>query len=282
VREGLEWQQIEVEGRPASYGAAGLGPAVVFFHGWGLGFRAYQRPLGRLVARGCRVYAPDLPGFGGTADLPVARRTIGGYAAWMDAFLQEVGVVEPAFVVGHSFGGAVAITLAHGYPHRVRFLVLLNSVGGARWAADPSGFRLLTDRPLWDWALHFGRELFPPWRGLRIVRGMWGDLVPNLLRNPQAFWYVGDLVRQADLTVELQELRARGLPALAWWGDQDGIIPMASFEALCEAIGTKGQVVAGNHSWLLTDPETFDEILGNVWELATNQPGGVITNDQRG
>ena len=79
---------------------------MVFIHGWALGQHAYKRALKRLVHLGCRVYAPALPGFGGSAAAARLRRaTWPGYAAWADAFLDAVGVDEPVFAIGHSFGG---------------------------------------------------------------------------------------------------------------------------------------------------------------------------------
>lgn len=106
-------------------------------HGWALGNTAYKRAARRLTDRGCRVYAPAMPGFGRTAGLPGDAMSIAGYAAWVDAFLETVDVDEPALVIGHSFGGGVAIKLAHDFPERVRHLVLLNSVvGHARVEAD--------------------------------------------------------------------------------------------------------------------------------------------------
>jgi pimeloyl-ACP methyl ester carboxylesterase len=209
-----------------------------------------------------------LPGFGGTADLPVAERTIAGYAAWLDDFLDTMDVNEPSLVIGHSFGGGVATLLAHDFPSRVSYLVLVNSVGGPSWASDPSAARLLADRPLWDWGMHLVRELFPPARGLGVINAMREDFVPNVLRNPRALWEVGDLARRADLSVEMADLRARGVPVLALWGDRDGVIPQASFDALCAAIGADGLVLAGHHSWLLTNPGAFDEVMANVLELA--------------
>jgi pimeloyl-ACP methyl ester carboxylesterase len=116
--------------------------------------------------------------------------------------------------------------------------------------------------------MHFARELFPPTRGLGIINAMREDLVPNVLRNPRAMWEVGDLARRADLSSEMADLRARGVPVLALWGDRDGVIPQASFDALCAAIGADGLVLAGHHSWLLTNPGAFDEVMANVLELA--------------
>ena len=79
--------QIKVDGRTAFYASGGRGLPVLFLHGWGLDHRAYQRSLTRLTARGCRVIAPSMPGFGGTAALPAAERDIEGYAAWVSAFI---------------------------------------------------------------------------------------------------------------------------------------------------------------------------------------------------
>ena len=149
----LVWKRTSVEGRSTLYGVAGDGPPVLFLHGWALGSHAYKRALKRLAAMGCLVLAPALPGFGGTADLPSARLSFAGYADWLAGFLDAVEVRGPAVVVGHSFGGGVAIQLAHDHPARVRTLVLLNSVGGSALSARGGKLRTLAERPLWDWGM---------------------------------------------------------------------------------------------------------------------------------
>src|ERR1700687_6171685 len=89
----LIWHPNTVEGRPATHGGGGPnGAPVVFLHGWALGSRAYKRAIRRLTSRGCRVYAPALPSFGGTADLPAATMDIAGYAAWVASFMAAVGI----------------------------------------------------------------------------------------------------------------------------------------------------------------------------------------------
>src|SRR5215218_7796952 len=125
----LVWKRTMVHGRTALYGEAGEGLPVLFLHGWGLGQHSYKRALKRLVQLGCRVFAPALPGFGGTAELPKDEFSLVGYAAWVERFLQAVEVDEPVFLMGHSFGGGVAIQFAHDHTKRVRTLVLVNSVG---------------------------------------------------------------------------------------------------------------------------------------------------------
>jgi pimeloyl-ACP methyl ester carboxylesterase len=250
------------------YGVAGAGLPLVFIHGWGLGQHAYKRALKRLVHLGCQVFAPALPGFGGSADLPRGRDDLAGYAAWMDGFLEAVGVEEPVFLVGHSLGGAVSIKFAHDYPHRVRTLVLVNSIGGSAWATSDAATKSMAERPWWDWGIHFPRDLIPFPHLARVLPTILEDALPNFVRNPRGMWRAANLARMADLTDELEELRRRRLPVVVLWGEQDRIIPRASFDALCAAIGSDGEVVSGNHSWLLADPDSFGEVMTNVVEVA--------------
>ncbi len=159
----LVWKSTEVDGRAALYGVAGEGLPLVFVHGWGLGQHAYKRALKRLVHLGCRVYAPALPGFGGSAALPDDSFDIRGYGRWLKGFLDAVGVDEPVFLVGHSFGGAVSIQFASQHQERVRTLVLVNSVGGSAWSSSGPGgvVKSMAQRPLWDWGIHFPSDILP-------------------------------------------------------------------------------------------------------------------------
>ncbi len=60
------------------------------------------------------------------------QRNIEGYAAWVRAFVDAVGVNDPMVVLGHSFGGGVATKFAHDHADRARYLVVVNSVGDPR------------------------------------------------------------------------------------------------------------------------------------------------------
>jgi pimeloyl-ACP methyl ester carboxylesterase len=263
----LQWCQTTVDGRVASYGVAGDGLPVVFLHGWALGQHAYRRALKRLVRLGCQVFAPALPGFGGTAGLPDTEFSFAGYARWVDGFLGAVGVEGPVMCIGHSFGGGVAIALAHDFPRRVRSLVLVNSVGGSTWTAGRT-VRSMAERPLWDWGLHFPGDVLPLPQVTRVLPVILQEAVPNVVRNPGAVWKVAQLARRADLTPELEDIRALRIPVAVVWGDKDQIIPRASFEALCHAVGAEGAVVAGNHSWLLADPDAFGAAMTDSVEMA--------------
>jgi pimeloyl-ACP methyl ester carboxylesterase len=69
--------------------------------------------------------APDRPGYGESPHDPT------GFLGNADAAVAELDAqaVEQAVVVGHSWGGGVALALAQRHPERVRGLVLAASVG---------------------------------------------------------------------------------------------------------------------------------------------------------
>ena len=256
-----------VQGRPAFYGTAGEGLPVLFLHGWALAHHTYRGVIEAIAAQGARVIAPAMPGFGGTHDLPGEAFSIAGYASWVADLLDTLEIEEPVVVVGHSFGGGVSIRFAHGHRGRVRSLVLVNSVGGSSWKKGQT-LRSITERPLWDWGLHFPGDVWPVRQASRVLPVVVEDLVPNLVRNPRAIVRVANLARRADLRRPLEELRDSGLPITILWGTRDGIIPRESFEALCVAAGVEGTVVEGSHSWLLADPDAFGEVITNNLEVA--------------
>lgn len=265
----LEWRWTEVSGRVASYGVGGTGPSIVFLHGWGLSGHTYQAALKRLLARGFRVWAPALPGFAGTSALAPGADDLAQYAQWVNDFLTAVGVTEPVVLMGHSFGGGVSIQVAHDWPERVRGLVLINSIGGSAWRRDGPLMKSVAQRPLWDWGLHFPSDVLPIRQLRRVLPVILEAAVPNVLHNPRAFWHAATVARYADLTGELQELKARRLPVVVLWGKRDELVTRASFDALCESLGNPLSVtVDGSHSWLLADPDTFGEVITNVLPVA--------------
>ena len=110
------------------------------------------RGLTALFAGRRRVLTPDLPGYG------LAAAEAGGYAGALDAgtlageaerVLRSIGASAPSFhLVGHSYGGAVALKIALTYPWRVRSLTLIEPVvfhllaqGGERDTADMRLYR---------------------------------------------------------------------------------------------------------------------------------------------
>ncbi|HMK63005.1 MAG TPA: alpha/beta fold hydrolase [Acidimicrobiales bacterium] len=260
----LEWRAVEVGGRPVAYGEAGTGPPVVFLHGWGLDHRAYKSALNRLVSAGMHVVAPALPGCGGSHPIEDERTTIDGLADWLAELVERLDL-EPVVVVGHSFGGALAIAFAHRHRQSVRALVLVNSLGASAWAHRGGVLRSMADRPLWDWGVHLPADLWPLRQVRRVLPVVVTEAGGNLLRNPAAFWKMARVARGADLTQELSDLRDWGLPVVVLWGERDRLVTRHTFEETCRLLGDPPSVtVEGSHAWLIADPDAFGEVMTNV------------------
>lgn len=122
--------ELRLQGGPADglalhYLVAGRGPAVVLVHGLS-GFAASWRRTVEALARRATVYAVDLPGFGRSAK-PRAHYALQFFADALHSFLVGLGLA-PAALVGHSLGGAVAVTYALRHPTRVDRLALLGAL----------------------------------------------------------------------------------------------------------------------------------------------------------
>ncbi len=258
---GLQWRVAEVEGCRVRYATAGSGPAALFLHGWGLRPNAYRRPILAMADAGCRVYAPALPGFGGTRELDAAARTFEGYGRWVGHFLDAVGEGEVALAAGHSFGGGVATAFVHDQPERASSLLLANAIGSPTWALFPNEVRTMMQRPFWDWGRHFGTDLLSSPRLVRLLPALLFDFVPNLLENPLGMLRTGEFIRRADLVGEVRSIAARGIPVAVAWSDRDGLVPRSAFDELRQAAGVDGVVVEGAHAWLIADPTGFGELV---------------------
>jgi pimeloyl-ACP methyl ester carboxylesterase len=125
---------LEIGGTTVHAHVEGEGPAVILIHGASGNTRDFTFDLvGRLSDR-FRVIAFDRPGLGHTGRLPGWAETPAGQAALLDAAAAELGV-ERAVLVGHSYGGAVALAWALDLPDRAAAVVSL--AGAAHpWEGD--------------------------------------------------------------------------------------------------------------------------------------------------
>lgn len=102
------------------------GEWVVILHGWGATKEAMM-PIGRGLENDWRVFIPDMYGFGETPHPPRAL-TVEDYAEGVEKIAMLENVTE-AVVIGHSFGGRVAVKLAARGKLKVKRLVLIDAAG---------------------------------------------------------------------------------------------------------------------------------------------------------
>ncbi len=119
--------RVRALGQSLRYAVSGSGAPIVLVHGLG-GAAENWSELGVGLAAEHRVLVPDLPGHGLSAPLLQGR---GGMRPFVDAVLQcmaDAGIAR-AVLVGHSFGGLVALRTALAQPQIVRGLVLASAAG---------------------------------------------------------------------------------------------------------------------------------------------------------
>ena len=118
--------------------AGDTGPAVLLLHGASANAREYSWSLIPRLSSTHRLFSLDRPGHG-YSDRPEAAHQLAVQAAQAAHALKALAPGERVSVVGHSFGGAVALRLALDYPELVSNLVLLAPVthdwggGGEAW-----------------------------------------------------------------------------------------------------------------------------------------------------
>jgi pimeloyl-ACP methyl ester carboxylesterase len=97
---------------------------VVLLHGAGANLKDMELAVAERLTARHRVILVDRPGFGFSARKKGGENSPAEQAAVLDELLSRLGV-DRAVVVGHSWGGTLALTLALDYPQRVAGLVLL-------------------------------------------------------------------------------------------------------------------------------------------------------------
>ena len=237
MTSGDDLQFVVVHGYRRAYRRKGKGPALLLLHGLGCESGTWE-PVMDALAEHYTVIAPDLLGHG-ESDKPDADYSLGGYANGMRDLLTILGI-NKVTVVGHSFGGGVAMQFAYQYPDRTERIALVSS-GGLGKDVTPL-IRFLT---LPGSGAALGLATLRPWRravaasmrglsrtGVRQLRDL-GEVaaIYESFADPRARHAVqrvtshvldwrGQFVTMIDRTY-----LARIIPVLVVWGADDLVIP---------------------------------------------------------
>jgi pimeloyl-ACP methyl ester carboxylesterase len=210
-------------------------PPVVLLHGAGANLQDMQSALGERLAAHYRVILVDRPGFGFSARKSREASSPGFQATVLRDLLDRLGIDRP-ILIGHSWGGTMALTFALDFPQRVRGLVLvappthpgLQRVAKANaLLASPLGWLFAHTLALPLGALLLGagcRAVFLPQSMPRAyVKRSAAALAlrpPTLLAN----WAdVGCL--DSFLAGQVERYREMAVPTIVLTGDRDLIVP---------------------------------------------------------
>lgn len=262
----------DVDGVRVHYQDAGEAnaPPIILLHGFASSTLVWSKVFLEIAAAGFRVIAPDLLGYGYSAKPRDFDYTIGAQAQMITGLLDQLGL-DRAIVVGSSYGGAVAATVALDYPGRVEKLVLVGAVTNN----EPTRYMLMR---------LFGSPLI-------------GDLVSPLLVGSRRLLRrrMRRVYDRHSWVLDEQRVEARHLPLRAaathraiirtvrrWnadrvqcdahlitqptlllWGDNDPEVPLRNGERLLELINGARLIVFRNCGHLPHEevPEAFTEVV---------------------
>ena len=217
---------------------------VVLLHGAGGNNKYWPTEVRRMP--GLRVYALDLPGHGKSASR--GQQSIPAYATAVVAWLEAAGLHGAAFV-GHSMGGAIALTLALDYPEHVLGIGLLGSAARLRVApallevsgsADtfPDAVEMVIS---WSFSGHADPRL------VELAAKRMAETRPSVLH--------GDFLAcdSFDITARLAEIHT---PALVICGEEDRMTPPRGAQFLSDSIpGARLEIIpAAGHMVMLEKP----------------------------
>ncbi len=235
----MEPQYVSIHGHRLGLRLAGNGPVLLLIHGMASSSAAWAPVIPTLAER-FTVVAPDLLGHGAT-DKPPGDYSLGAHASLLRDLCVLLGH-ERATVIGHSFGGGVALQFAYQFPERCERLVLVGSGGLGRevtfllraltlpgsehvlplFCAGP--FRdagIAVASCLWRIGVRASAAAQEIWRSYSSLVD--GDARAAFLRTLRSVIDIEGQNVSADDRLHL----AAELPTLIVWGARDPIIPVA-------------------------------------------------------
>lgn len=115
---------IEVGGHQLHVAEEGSGPPLLLIHGLGGQMRNFAPALVKDLARDYRVIRVDRPGSGYSPRTSGEAANLKSQARVIAALIEQLGLERPT-IVGHSLGGALALTLAVEHSEKVGWLLLI-------------------------------------------------------------------------------------------------------------------------------------------------------------
>jgi pimeloyl-ACP methyl ester carboxylesterase len=260
-------RMVEVPGATLHVHEQGSGPVLLMIHGLAGQMGHYTYGVAERLAGQFRVVVVDRPGSG--YSVRKAAADLSTQAAALAALVDKLQLGRPV-VVGHSLGGALALTLALEHPERVAGLALIAPVTHMPEGVPKAFEGLTVQSALWRtilaWTLATPASIM---RGAKVLAQVFGpEPVPRdfptrggglLGLRPSAFLSASADLQALPLTLPGLEQSYHGLrlPVSVLYGRDDLILDWrANGQALVDKVpGAQLQLVDGGHMLPLTQPE---------------------------
>ncbi len=248
--------KITAHGVGVNYAASGTGPPVLLLHGWGANAESFAAVQAFLTRR-FSAYALDLPGFG-SSDEPPDTWVLDDYAQTVEEFAGQLGLRD-AVVIGHSFGGRVAIKLGARKHLAITKMVLVDSAG------------IRPRRPVSYYVRVYAYKAIKGALQLPLLRGPGRNWLEAYRRRAGSSDYrsASPAMRQVMVRVINEDLTSLlpslACPVLLVWGEKDTATPLADAKVMERLIPDAGLVVfkgAGHWSYVERGRE-FQRVLAS-------------------
>lgn len=232
-----------------------VGMPLLFIHGAG-GNHLYWPPEVRRLGS-FEIYAPDLPGHGKSEGRGL--QSIEAYAAVVQEWITAMNL-PPLAIVGHSMGGAIALSMAMNHPDQVLSLGLVSTGASLRVASQllESAASQTTFYHAVDMVV---KGCFSPEADDRLV-----ELARQRMETVRPTVLHGDFLAcdEFDVTLQVNEIRQ---PTLVLCGEMDRMTPLRYSEFLATNIpGAQIVIIPGaGHMLQLEQPQTTAAALSSFF-----------------
>ncbi|OGZ62589.1 MAG: hypothetical protein A2812_02985 [Candidatus Staskawiczbacteria bacterium RIFCSPHIGHO2_01_FULL_36_16] len=247
--------EIIINGIKTNYITMGKGAPFIVLHGWGSGSDRWIKEAEIISKKNFQVVIPDLPGFG-ESDKLTRPWTINDYVKWFEDFT-KIFEIQDFYLLGYSFGGALASKIAVKYPQRVKKLFLVASAVIRKKTAK-KGFLAKISKFIKFF-------YFVPYYAL------FRKAVYKFIIRKSDYVYAEGIMKQTylnaisdDLSHHLSFIR---VPTVIIWGDKDQSVPIDDAKFINNKIKNSKLIIieGADHLMHKTMPEVLAEkVLNNL------------------
>lgn len=244
---------FDYNGTRVFYDVNGEGPDLLLLHGWGCTHSIFDAFVPDF-ARGHRVISLDFPGFG-ESDEPSEVWGVYEYEEMLEALCSELGVESPS-LVGHSFGGRVAIVFASR--RKVGRVMLVDAAG------------IKPKRSLKYYVKVYSYKI-SKWFLLKVLRNQ--DAFEKMRSGKGSSDYAAASPRMKAILSKTvnQDLRkllpSITVPVILFWGTADAATPLSDAQLMDKLIPDSGLITVpgGSHFSFLDNPALFRSVAANFF-----------------
>ncbi|MGC9031256.1 MAG: alpha/beta fold hydrolase [Minisyncoccia bacterium] len=253
----IEEKETIIDNLKINYKIAGKNPVILILHGWGKGSETWKTIQEILEKEGLENISLDLPGFGKSQE----PQNIWGIEDFSKFILHFIDVLNlrKIILIGHSFGGQIALKFSILFPERIEKLILISPA-----TLRNKNKKLNIRKKIAETLLKFKNFLPKFLQKSNIIKK-----IIYKISGATDYYLASDMMKEIfkkitkeDLENDLEKINNK---TLILWGKRDKILPYKNGIFLNEKIKNSKLILIENcsHSPHLEYPEEFSKIILN-------------------